>query len=99
MATIVFAGALLIAGCSGPEGRSGSQGPPGPRGEKGEQGSPGPQGERGKPGPFGPQGPMGAEGPPGPPGPAGTLMKYLIPTRTDSDSSNLGFAQGFGTRY
>jgi len=24
---------------------------------------------------------------------------YLIPTRTDSDSSNLGFAQGFGTKY
>jgi len=23
----------------------------------------------------------------------------LIPTRTDSDSSNLGFAQGFGTKY
>ncbi len=57
----VFAAALVIiavvlAGCTGPQGPEGPAGPPGP------------QGPAGPPGPEGPAGPPGPQGPPGEPG-------------------------------
>ena len=68
----VFAGGLLLGGCS-----KGPEGPQGPQGPQGQQGAPGPQGQQGPPGPVGakgdagPAGPQGARGETGPAGAKG----------------------------
>lgn len=52
-------GSLVIAGCSGEDGRDGARGPAGADGEPGERGAPGPQGEPGPPGEKGDPGQSG----------------------------------------
>jgi OmcA/MtrC family decaheme c-type cytochrome len=65
MASLVFAAALVAAGCSGSDGATGPQGPAGATGPQGDVGPSGPTGD------VGPTGPQGDVGPTGPTGPAG----------------------------
>src|SRR5215471_15475984 len=62
---------LLLASCTGDNGKDGAQGPAGP---KGEAGVPGPKGDPGMMGAQGPAGPAGPEGPMGAPGKDGASV-------------------------